>query len=140
MFNCPVCGSEVKADRAKCHCGTDLSFLIRIDCLADAWFNQALLELDRGFPGRALEWLSACCIAQPSDVDARIALSKVWTQLGCLDEALDSLKRVEQLAPDRKEVEDIRECIKTLSQDQKKNASRKRKRISIDSSEPAKGR
>ena len=82
MYSCPACGAEDVAGRAACRCGADLSLLLRLDGIADAWFNRGLEALAEGAPGRALEWFAACCVARPTDAAARLALARVWPQLG----------------------------------------------------------
>jgi tetratricopeptide (TPR) repeat protein len=87
MYSCPKCGLEEVAGKAACSCGEDLSALQRFDAVADAWFNQGLQHAKMGKPGEALEWMAACAIARPSDAACRRAMSKLWIQLGHIEEA-----------------------------------------------------
>jgi len=100
MYNCPACGAAEVAGLSVCRCGADLALLQRLNALADVWFNRALEALAAGTPGRALEWLSACCAARPTDAAARRAQAKVWAQLGRWDEARDALDRAALIEPD----------------------------------------
>ena len=111
MYNCPVCGAEDAGGRTTCRCGADLSLLQRLDALADAWFNQALAALAMDAPGRALEWLSASCVARPTDAAALRALAKLWAQLGRLAEAREALERAAAIEPDDPDVALIRQAL-----------------------------
>jgi tetratricopeptide (TPR) repeat protein len=82
-----------------------------LEALADAWFNRALAALAEGRPGRALEWLSACCAARPTDAEARRAQAKAWAQLGRWVEARDALDRAAEIDPDAAELEVIRQAV-----------------------------
>jgi len=111
MYSCPACGAGDVSNRAACACGADLSLLQRLDSVADSWFNRALDALAEQQPGRALEWLSACCVARPTDAAAARAQAKVWAQLGRWEEAGAALERAAALDPDAPELEDIRHAI-----------------------------
>jgi hypothetical protein len=87
MYSCPKCGSEAAAGKAACSCGEDLSALQCFDAVADAWFNQGLQRARMGKPAEALEWMAACAIARPSDAACRRAMSRLWIQLGHVEEA-----------------------------------------------------
>jgi tetratricopeptide (TPR) repeat protein len=80
--------------------------------MSDGWFNRALECLDAGKPGRALEWLAACCASRPSDASARRALALVWAQLGRLAEARDALQQAVELDPDAAEIPIIRRALR----------------------------
>jgi tetratricopeptide (TPR) repeat protein len=88
-----------------------LSLLQRLDSVADSWFNRALDALAEQQPGRALEWLSACCVARPTDAAAARAQAKVWAQLGRWEEAGAGLERAAALDPDAPELEDLRQVL-----------------------------
>lgn len=107
MYSCPACGAEEVTNRVVCLCGADLSLLQRLDSVADAWFNRALEALKNGEAGLALEWLSACCAARPTDSAARRAQAKIWGQLGHRKEALNALDRAATIEPDAPEVDII---------------------------------
>ena len=111
MYSCPACGAEDVAKRSVCVCGADLSLLERLDAVADAWFNRALEALEEGAVGRALEWLSACCAARPTDAAALRAQAKVWAQLGHLKEAQGALERAAAIEPDGAETAAIRQAL-----------------------------
>jgi len=111
MYSCPACGAEDIAGHTTCRCGADLTLLVRLDAVADAWFNRALEELARGAEGRALEWLSACCAARPTDAAAHRALARVWARLGHYAEALDALERASELDPAAEGLAALREAI-----------------------------
>jgi tetratricopeptide (TPR) repeat protein len=87
MYSCPACGLEAANGSAVCACGENLSALRRFDALADAWFNRGLQCAQQGKPAEALEWMAACATARPSDAACRRAMSKLWIQLGHLEEA-----------------------------------------------------
>ncbi|MGB3975438.1 MAG: tetratricopeptide repeat protein [bacterium] len=113
MFQCPSCNSEVKENSFICpSCNADLSLLIKLGGLSDAWFNRALEELNNGKIGRALECLSACCVANPNDAIALRALAKVWAQLNCWQESLDALDRASSIDPETPELEEIRSAVR----------------------------
>ena len=89
---------------ARCHCGADLSLLLTLDAVADAWFNRGLAALGCEAPGEALEWFSACCAARPADGPARLAQAKTWARLGRFKEALESLEKAKLLEVNGDEV------------------------------------
>lgn len=111
MYSCPACGAEDVSNRSTCRCGADLTLLQRLDALADAWFNRALEALDLGKPGQALEWLSACCAARPSDAAARRAQARLWAQLGHWPEAQDALERARAIEPDAPALAEIQQAL-----------------------------
>ena len=111
MYSCPACGSDEVAGQAACKCGAELTLLQHLDALADAWFNRALSALSENQPGQALEWLSACCAARPTDSQARRAQARVWAQLGRWGEARDALDRAEVLDPDSHDLQEIRQAL-----------------------------
>ena len=111
MYSCPACGTDDVVRRAVCTCGADLTLLRRLDEVADAWFNRALTAAAEGQTGRALEWLSACCVARPTDAAARRAQAKVWAQLGRWNEARDALERAAELEPDAPELAALRQAL-----------------------------
>jgi hypothetical protein len=92
-------------------CGADLSLFYSLDATADAWFNLGLEAIAASRPGRALEWISACCAARPTDVAAIRVQAKLWAQLGHVDEARAALARAAQLDPDAPELEPIRQAL-----------------------------
>lgn len=114
MYDCPACGAEDVADQAACrNCGAGLSLLLQLGQVADLWFNRALAELRNDAPnrGRALEWLSACCAARPTDAAARLAQAKIWAQLDCWPEAQDALDRAAKIEPEAPELNLIRQAL-----------------------------
>jgi tetratricopeptide (TPR) repeat protein len=113
-YSCPACGAEVAERRLICACGADLGLLARLDAVADAWFNEALASLAAGAPGRALEWLSACCAARPADAAARRVQAKLWARFGHWREAHDSLDRAAAVDPDAADLQAIREAVNEL--------------------------
>ncbi|MCU0880713.1 MAG: tetratricopeptide repeat protein, partial [Pirellulaceae bacterium] len=114
MFTCPACGAEPPDRGDACRCGADLSLLRSLDAVPDAWFNRALEELAQNRPGRALEWLAACCTARPNDAAALRALAQVWGQLGHPAEAEDALRRSAAIDPDHPQVKLIHDAVRTL--------------------------
>ncbi len=124
MFTCPACGAEPPANRDTCGCGADLSLLRCLDAVPDAWFNRALDELAEGRPGRALEWLAACCAARPTDAAALRALAQVWGQLGRPAEAEDALRRAAACEPDHPELKAIEDAVRLLRRGIRRNRSR----------------
>jgi tetratricopeptide (TPR) repeat protein len=108
MYSCPGCGFPNAAGLDVCRCGADLSLLLNLSLVADAWFNKALDALAEGQAGQALEWLSACCAASPTDAAARRAQAKVWAQLGRTVEARDALEQALLLDPTSAEAKEIR--------------------------------
>jgi tetratricopeptide (TPR) repeat protein len=115
MYSCPACGAEDVAGQSTCRCGADLSLLQRLDAVADVWFNLALEALAGGAPGRAMEWLSACCAARPTDAAARRAQAKVWAQLGCWEEARDAVERARAIEPDAPELAEIELALQDVT-------------------------
>lgn len=113
MYCCPACGADDVANQSVCRCGADLALLQQLEVLADVWFNRALEALKNGAPGAALEWLSACCAARPTDAPARRAQARVWAQLGRLPEACAALDRAAEIEPDAPEVEEIRQALRS---------------------------
>ena len=126
MYSCPACGAEEVAGRSRCECGADLTLLQHLDAIADAWFNKALDALKEGAHGRALEWLSACCAARPTDAAARRAQAKVWAQIGRPNEARDSLERAAELEPDSPDIAQIRDALLPARPKPSKRKKRKR--------------
>jgi tetratricopeptide (TPR) repeat protein len=102
---------------------------VGLDGIADAWFNRGLLALSQGEPGLALEWLSACCAARPTDAVARKAQARVWAQLGHWDEALNALERAESLEPGDPDLALVRGAIEAGRQ----RVEQKRRRKSASS-------
>ena len=115
MYTCPACGADGVMTRSRCRCGADLSLLRYLDAVPDAWFNQALEAIAAGKPGRALEWLAACCAARPNDAAALRALAKLWGQLGHAPEALDALRRAATIEPDAPRLEEVRAALGPLT-------------------------
>jgi tetratricopeptide (TPR) repeat protein len=111
MYSCAACGAEEVGRQARCRCGADLTLLAQLDAVADTWFNRALAALAEDAPGQALEWLSACCAARPTDAAARRAQAKVWAQLGHWKEAAGALERAAAIEPDAPEIADIRQAL-----------------------------
>lgn len=111
MYSCPSCGADDVGGRAVCRCGADLGLLQALEAVSDVWFNQALAELEAGRPGRALEWLSACCAARPADAEARLAQAKLWAQLGRWAEAQEALDRAAEVEPELAELAAVRQAI-----------------------------
>jgi tetratricopeptide (TPR) repeat protein len=112
VYSCPACGADAVEGQAACRCGADLSLLLRLNGMADAWFNRALEALARGAPGRALEYLAACSAARPTDAAALRALAKVWAQLGRRAEARDALERAAEIDPGAPELEALRRALR----------------------------
>jgi len=100
MFTCPSCGEEPAAGQTTCKCGADLSVLASLDRLPDAWYNRALRAAGDGDAAAALEWMSACCAARPTDAGARCAQGKLWAQLGHWDAAARALAQAQAIDPD----------------------------------------
>ncbi len=111
MYTCPACGAEDVSGQNMCRCGADLTLLLRIDGMADAWFNRALEALAKGKPGRALEWLAACCAVRPADVAAQRALAQVWAQLGRWAEAQEALARAQAVDPDAPGLPELEQAL-----------------------------
>ena len=111
MYVCPACGSDKATGQARCACGADLTILQCLDAVPDAWFNQALKALAENRLGEALEWLSACCTANPTDAAAWRALAKLWARLRRFKDADRALGRAEKIEPDSEELKAIRGAI-----------------------------
>jgi tetratricopeptide (TPR) repeat protein len=99
------------AGLSACRCGADLTFLRRIDAVADAWFNRGLEAMAAGSAGRAVEWLSACCAARPADAAARRAQARAWARLGCLAEAREALEIAAEAEPDSADLPALRAAL-----------------------------
>jgi len=130
MYACPACGRDSVADTAACECGADLSMLRVLEAIAEQWFNRALQALAEGRPGSALEWLSACCAARPTDAAARRALAKVWAQLNRWDEAGQALDRAAAIDPDSLELVEIREALQDARAPRSRKSAKPPKRSS----------
>ncbi len=115
MYKCPACGADEVMGLARCRCGADLTLLLTLDAVADAWFNRGLSALGRDAPGEALEWFSACCAAKPGDGQARLAHAKTWARLGCFAEAAQSLEKAKMLGVDGGEVQKVEAGIREMT-------------------------
>ncbi len=115
MYSCPACGAQAAERADTCRCGADLSLLRGLEAVPDAYFNRALKALADGQPGRALEWLAACCATRPNDAAAARALAKVWAQLGHPAEAQAALDRARVIEPDAPEAAAIQQVLDALS-------------------------
>lgn len=111
MYSCPSCGVENVAGLAVCQCGTDLTLLLRLDAVADAWFNRGLEAAAAHQPAKALEWMAACCAARPSDAAAHRARGRLWAQLACWPEADDAFERAAELEPDSPDLLEARQAL-----------------------------
>jgi hypothetical protein len=111
MYKCPACGVDVERWPVSCQCGADLLLLATLDAVVDGWYNRGLAALGRGACGEALEWFSACCVARPTDGEARVAQAKIWAQLGRWQEAGMSLARARDLGVDAAELAAVEEGI-----------------------------
>lgn len=111
MLHCPSCSSTIPDRRASCVCGADLLALQEIETLVDAWFNRAVEALEAGDEGRALEWLAACSIARPSDVEALAALALLWIRLGRPDDARRALERARSVEPDAAAIGEVEAAL-----------------------------
>ena len=111
MLSCPQCKNTKIQDLVRCRCGVDLSLLRGLDAQVDAWFNQALEASSRNEPGEALEWLSACCKARPTDAAAWRAMAKVWSQLRRWKDALRCLDRAGEIQSDLAGLDEVRQAI-----------------------------
>ena len=111
MMTCPACGKQSSGNSTTCSCGADLTLLVCLEGQCDAWFNRALAALAEGELGRAVEWLSACCAARPSDAAAWRALARVWSRLGRWDDAGRAVERAAEVEPDAPDLETIRQAI-----------------------------
>jgi predicted Zn-dependent protease len=128
MYSCPACGVEADKGQSVCRCGADLAMLQRMDAVADAWFNRALDALEAGNVERALEWLSACCAARPTDAAALRALAKLWAQLGKWRAARDALARAREIEPGAPELVLIERALSDI-QAQKLARLRRARRV-----------
>ncbi len=114
MYKCPACGIDDVMGQSRCHCGADLSLLLTLDGVADAWFNKGVAALAADAPGEALEWFSACCTARPADIEARLAQAKTWAQLGHFREALAALEKIRQIDPANGELKMVSAAIENI--------------------------
>lgn len=97
-----------------CGCGADLGLLACLDAVADSWFNASLAALEQGRRGEALEWMSACCRARPSEVAAWLALARLWAQGGSVADARRCLDEVAKLDPGHAELGVMRTALTAL--------------------------
>ncbi len=125
MYNCPSCGKENSEQKNVCSCGVDLTLLQCVESLTASWFNQALEAAIAKEYGKAVELLSACCIANPSDAEAFKLRAKAWMGLGCGAEAKRSCDRIIELDPDCHELSQLTEAISKL---EKKTVPSKKRR------------
>lgn len=115
-FNCPACSVAVLDTSTACdRCGADLSLLHQLDGLADAWFNSGVSAAAEGNDGLALERVSAYCVIQPGDAEARLVQAKLWARLGCLCEARHAVSKARELDPERTEIDEVERAIDDLS-------------------------
>ena len=128
MYSCPACNNPDVSGRSSCVCGADLSLLRSLDALPDLWFNEALDSIAENRPGRAIEWLAACCAVRPTDAAALRLLAKTWILLDRWREASDALDRAVALDPDAPEVPRLRESIMALRKQRLKSRSLARRR------------
>ena len=127
MYNCPSCGKENSEHKNVCDCGVDLTLLQCIESLTASWFNRALDAAKSGQYGQAVELLSACCIANPSDAEAFRLRTKAWLGLSRPLEAKRSCEKVRELDPDCPELAQLTKTIELL---EKKSSHSNRKRSS----------
>lgn len=125
MYSCPACGTENVAGLAACRCGQDLSLLLSIEATADAWFNCGLEALEAGAPERALEWISACCAAKPTDAKAILLQAKLWARLGRWQAASAALDRAEKLDPSSSDLLAVRQALTRASAAPKRKRGKK---------------
>ena len=126
MLNCPACGTPVERREQACSCGADLRLLRDLDGLADAWLNRGLAVLGKQGAGKALEWVSASCVARPTDAQARRIQAKLWAQLGKWDEALEALACASALDGDAQESEELRKAILERGGSERRGAAKGR--------------
>ena len=124
MYSCPACGNSDVANQARCKCGADLTLLQCLEAVANAWFNRALSALADDRPGRALEWLSACCAARPMDAEARLVQAKVWARLGRWCEASDALDRAEGIGVSSDDLQAVRDVVREAEEKHAKKATK----------------
>jgi Tfp pilus assembly protein PilF len=127
MYSCPACGAENVVGMTACRCGNDLTLLRGIDAAADAWFNRGLEALAAGAPGRALEWLSACCVARPTDAAALRIQAKLWARLGHVREAGEALDRAAELDPSSPDLLAAREAIRAVVTPKRRKGKKSRR-------------
>lgn len=111
MYACPACKTEDVAGQERCRCGADLSLLVRLQALADIWFNRALVAHAQGQHARALELLSACCVVRPDDAEARIVQAQVLAHLGRWQEACEAVHTARDIDPDRVELPSLETAL-----------------------------
>ena len=128
MYSCPACGNSNVANQARCKCGADLTLLQCLEAVANAWFNRALSALADDRPGRALEWLSACCAARPTDAEARLVQAKVWARLGRWREASDALDRAEEVGVSSDDLQAVRDVVREAEEKHAKKAAKPQRR------------
>ncbi len=112
MYRCPACNAEVEPTRQYCDCGADLALLVEMNDLTSAWYNQAIEEARGGRPGRALELIGACCVAQPEDPQFRYVHAQVLGQLGLAEQGLEALAQCERANPDYPGIDRLRLALK----------------------------
>jgi len=110
-YSCPYCSASDVEGLTVCHCGGDLTLLLRIDAAADAWFNRGLEAAAAGETAQALEWMAACCAARPIDAAAHRARARLWAQLRRWPDASAALERAAELEPDSPDLAGLRQAF-----------------------------
>jgi Tfp pilus assembly protein PilF len=110
-YSCPACGAGAAVGQVRCACGADLSLLVELAAVADAWFNRGLAALEAGDLTRALEWLAAGCAARPTDAAALRILARVWGRLGHHGAARDALDRSAAIEANAPDLDDLRRAL-----------------------------
>lgn len=103
IISCPGCGKSITNTNSLCECGEDLTLLRQLDGVADAWYNRGVRAADAGDAGAALEWFSACCAARPSDVEARLAIARLWVHFNIWDDARRAAAQILEANPELEE-------------------------------------
>ena len=135
-ITCPSCGAVATENLLCRQCNVDLSILYIINAVPDVWFNRAVESVQSGDWGKALEWVSACCVARPADASAHRMRAKIWGQLQHPIAARESLELARALEPDHPDLkviatilaaQEARKAQKLVSATKRGKINRKRK-------------
>jgi tetratricopeptide (TPR) repeat protein len=112
---CPHCLTDTERLAGMCAtCGGDLEPFVRLDELADAWFNRALAAGQAEDWSAAAEHLAVNLALRPDDADAWLLLGKVRVRQKRLDLARAACAEAARLAPLRSDVRDACSALQAI--------------------------
>jgi tetratricopeptide (TPR) repeat protein len=116
---CPASGTE-NENRTECkQCGTDLRPLIQLAEFPDVLTAEGTVSLAEGRYIDAVESLSTSVSLCPDSADAHWRLGEAFAGLGQFNVALSHIDRALQIAPERDEIQRVRQAV-AISADARK--------------------